>query len=112
MKKALLTAAVILALVSAAFSAGTADQGEPDADIGKALFHDNSFGSNGKSCDDCHSNGDGFDDLNDRKPSDVAKAASECLTGRMGGPVREKSSLGMLSLMLYLEEEFQEEIGC
>jgi cytochrome c peroxidase len=111
MKKILLTEAVMLALVSAAFSAATAGQRSPDMDIGKALFYDSSFGSNGKSCNDCHSYGDGLDEIEGEKPSVVEGATLKCLGEKMGGPVPERTSVQMQSLMLYLEAgEF--EGGC
>lgn len=112
MSRTLLSAAVILALVCAAFSAGSAGQLSPDADVGRDLFSDGSFGSNGKSCDDCHADGDGLDELEGKKSSTVMTAVEKCLSERMGGPVPEHTSVQMKSLMLYLEEGEFIEIGC
>lgn len=113
MKKTLVTAAAILALVFAAFTTGTAGQPTPDKVIGKALFYDSSFGSNGKSCDGCHGDNDSLEGIYEEDLSVVEEAALKCLRERMGGPVPEKTSLQMQSLMLYIDGEFVEpDIGC
>lgn len=84
---------VVLAVVAAA---------TPSVERGRALFHDPSLGTNGRSCATCHEGGKRFDDLREYDDVRLGAYANGCIEAMLKGKRLERDSVDLRSLVLYL----------
>ena len=97
---------LMAALFVTALSAGTAHSG--DIGNGKALFNDVNLGTNGKSCNTCHSGGKDIDGSKNTfkilgsEQEGIEDAANFCIEMALNGKPLEKGSAKMSALASYL----------
>lgn len=90
-----------------ALSAGTAYSG--DVGNGKALFNDVNLGTNGKSCNSCHADGNNIDaskqtySILDSEQESVEDAVNFCIEMALSGKPLEKDSKQMEDMVSYLK---------
>jgi cytochrome c peroxidase len=96
--------AVLTVLIVIALSAGTVSSaktgGAASIDRGKVLFSDPRLGTNGRSCNDCHSNGKGMDRV--ANSPDLPGMVNGCITTALKGAALDERSTEMESLLLYI----------
>ena len=103
MKRAKLTAVLFIILM---FTAGTAYSG---ADKGRSLFNDKSLGTNGKSCNTCHSGGGDINGSKEKftilgsEQNSIEDAVNFCIKMALNGKPLEKDSSKMKDLVSYLK---------
>lgn len=98
---------LMAALFVTALSAGTAHAG--DVGNGKALFNDVNLGTNGKSCNSCHSGGKDIDGSRESfsilgsEQGSIEDAANFCIEMALSGKPLKKDSKQMEDLASYLK---------
>lgn len=103
-KIVLLTLAVCGLTFTLAFAAGSAAKG-------KALFNDPKLGTNGKSCNDCHPNGEGLIGAGTKKEwktpggahKSLEEAVNTCITMALKGKALKVKSGKMKDLVAYIK---------
>ena len=93
----------VLALFLIAASSGTAAAMRHEATVekGKALFNDPGLGTNGRSCGECHKNGQGIEKASDRQ--NIANIVNGCITHMLKGNALKENSVEMQSLIMYIK---------
>ncbi len=97
---------LIVVLFVTALSAGTVYSG--DVKKGKELFKDSMLGTNGKSCNSCHSGGKNIDGSKETfsilgsEQESVEDAVNFCIKMALNGKPLEKSDAKMEALASYL----------
>ncbi len=74
----------------------------PSVERGRALFHDRSLGTNGRSCASCHEGGKRLDDLGEYDDARLGAYANTCIEGMLKGEPLPRDSADLRSLVLYL----------
>jgi len=76
---------------------------EPPASVdkGKALFNDPALGTSGKTCNTCHPNGRGLDEV--EGGDYLLETINTCIENPLKGEPLKKDSVAMQSLVLYIE---------
>jgi len=71
---------------------------------GKELFKGTALGTNGKSCESCHPNGDMLSGVGKRheKPQALENRANQCISGGLKGRKLDTASSDMKALAKYL----------
>lgn len=91
-------------LLSVLLVAGTAyASDEITVAKGKELFAASSLGTNGKSCNTCHSGGKGMDKVATQDADDVSDTVNQCITKAMKGKALDPASADMKSMVLYIK---------
>ncbi len=74
---------------------------EASVEKGKALFNDPKLGTNGKTCNTCHTDGKGLAKAGIR--SDLENIINGCITVLLKGKALDPKSVEMQSLILYVK---------
>ncbi len=104
MKGARLIVIMLLVLLSAAGIAYSAD-----ADKGKGLFNDTKLGTNGKSCNTCHSGGKDIDgskktfEILGEQINSISEAVNFCIENALDGKALDSNSEDMKSIVSYIK---------
>jgi len=71
---------------------------------GKELFKSSALGTNGKSCESCHPNGDMLSGVGKKheKPQELENRANQCISGGLKGKKLDAESSDMKALAEYL----------
>jgi cytochrome c peroxidase len=100
MKKTMLLIGIVLMLLAGiAIAEGT--KHVATVERGQALFNDPRLGTSGKTCNDCHKNGQGLEHAGARK--DLEMVVNRCVMGPLKGKMLENDSIEMQSIVLYLK---------
>jgi cytochrome c553 len=95
----ILVVAVFVLLLGTGFV--FAMQHEASVEKGKALFNDPKLGTTGKSCNDCHKNGEGMEKAGARK--DLETVINACIAKSIKGKPLDDKSVEMQSLTMYIK---------
>lgn len=94
---------VLLAMLVVMLGVGLvfAMQHEASVEKGKALFNDPKLGTTGKSCNDCHKNGEGMEKAGARK--DLETVINACIARSIKGKPLDEKSMEMQSMVKYIK---------
>ena len=93
---------MFLALIlSAGVALAFAMQHEASLEKGKVLFNDPKLGTTGKSCNDCHKDGQGLDKAGTK--NDLERIINACITNSIKGKALDPKSVEMQSMVLYIK---------
>lgn len=88
--------AVGLVLLSSALALGS------ELDEGQRLFHDNSLGTNGKSCATCHAGGQGLADAGEYSVAKLQEYINFCIRDSLKGQLRPAGDPQLVALEKYV----------
>lgn len=91
-----LSIVVVFGIVGMATAADVASAAK-----GKALFNDTKLGTNGKTCNTCHTNGKGLEQAGSH--NDLESIINGCITMPLQGKALDPKSADMQSLVLYVK---------
>ncbi len=74
---------------------------EASLEMGKALFNDPKLGTNGKTCNTCHTDGKGLEKAGTRR--NLEDIINGCITIPLKGKALDPKSVEMQSLVLYVK---------
>jgi hypothetical protein len=97
--KSALVCSLLVVLAGSTAAYGTNQ--EAAIDTGKALFNDRALGTSGKTCNDCHKDGQGLEKAGARK--DLEQMVNRCIAGPLKGKALKEDSVEMRSLVLYIK---------
>ncbi len=96
--------ALCMLAVSFAFASGNAEKG-------KALFNDPGFAGGSRSCNSCHTDGEGLEHagtkkeftISGRKANRLEDAVNICIVGANGGKAIKTDSAEMMDIVAYIK---------
>ena len=71
-------------------------------ELGKQLFESTQLGSKGRSCQSCHSQGEGLDKIGDFNDEELKDIINACIRDALGGKLISADSQEMDSLLHYV----------
>ena len=74
----------------------------PSQEIGKALFNSTTLGSNHKSCQQCHPNGKGLQEIGAYNDGQLREMINFCIRDALKGKMLDPDSQEISSLLLYV----------
>jgi cytochrome c len=94
----------VLAAFLAVFAAGLVLAGteKPSIEKGKALFNEVQPGITGKTCANCHKDGQGLEAAGSR--DDLPAMINKCMVGGLKGKAMAIDSVEMQSLIMYIKD--------
>jgi hypothetical protein len=102
MERINITLILLTAAVLTLFGLNVAAAVNPTFEQGRNIFNNTSLGSNGKSCEVCHPNGKGLEDLADYGDGELIGIINHCIGSALEGKELDPTSLEMKSLIEYL----------
>jgi cytochrome c len=76
----------------------------PSLSLGKSLFESTELGTTGKSCQNCHPQGKGLDEIGDFNDEELKDIINACIRDALGGKLISTESQEMEALHAYVRK--------